>query len=235
MTRPPRVSKVRRLWLLFPLVALEGAHQLLVAARDPTPGALGLGRQPAEEPFLALRETCGGPSGPLFACGERATGRRPPQGDKRLLRHGGERSRPLALRVDFASQNTREFRQHHAGRWALGGLLLPPVKGVPVLSTWARLCRSLNRHNRRESNTTTPKASLRSGCFKQRLWTITGSVRNPSCCSVPCCALELVRSSRALWARCPAVGTVVRSTQPPASSSLRPIRAGWGLLVVFSL
>ena len=41
----------------IPLVALEGAHQLLVAARDYTPGALGIGSQPAEDPFLELRET----------------------------------------------------------------------------------------------------------------------------------------------------------------------------------
>jgi hypothetical protein len=54
MTRPPRVSKVWRLWLIFPLVTLEGAHQLLAAARYHTFGALDLGSQPVEEPFLEL-------------------------------------------------------------------------------------------------------------------------------------------------------------------------------------
>src|SRR2546421_11103526 len=44
----------------IPLVALESAHQLLVAARNHTPGTLGIGRQPTEDPFLELRETCGG-------------------------------------------------------------------------------------------------------------------------------------------------------------------------------
>jgi endonuclease-3 len=62
----------------MPLIALEGAHQLLVAARDHTPGALGLDSHPAEEPFLELGETCGGPLGPLLACRKRATGHRHP-------------------------------------------------------------------------------------------------------------------------------------------------------------
>ena len=35
----------------IPLVALEGAHQLLVAARDDTPSALGIGSHPAEIRF----------------------------------------------------------------------------------------------------------------------------------------------------------------------------------------
>jgi hypothetical protein len=38
----------------IPLIALEGAHQLLVAARDHTPGALGIDSHPAEDPFLEL-------------------------------------------------------------------------------------------------------------------------------------------------------------------------------------
>jgi hypothetical protein len=38
----------------MPLIALEGAHQLLVAARDHTPGALGLDSHPAEDPCLEL-------------------------------------------------------------------------------------------------------------------------------------------------------------------------------------
>src|SRR5438132_11125632 len=49
----------------LPLVALEGAHQRLVATRAYTPGALGIGSPPAEDPFLELREPCGGHSGPL--------------------------------------------------------------------------------------------------------------------------------------------------------------------------
>jgi hypothetical protein len=54
MIRPPRVSKVRRLGLIFPLVTLEGTHPLLAAARYHTVGALDLGSQPAEGPFLEL-------------------------------------------------------------------------------------------------------------------------------------------------------------------------------------
>jgi hypothetical protein len=65
----------------MPRVTLEGAPHLLVAARDHSPGALGIGRHPAAEPCLARRETWGGHPSPLFAGGEGATGRRPPQGD----------------------------------------------------------------------------------------------------------------------------------------------------------
>jgi hypothetical protein len=38
----------------IPLVALESTHQLLVAARNHTPGALGIGSQPVEAPCLEL-------------------------------------------------------------------------------------------------------------------------------------------------------------------------------------
>src|SRR5215470_3668920 len=110
----------------IPLVALASAHQLLVAARNHTPGVLGIGRHPTEDPFLELRETCGGHPGPRLAGGERETGRRHPQGDKILLLDGGKRSRQLALRANFADQHPGEFRQHHEGRRALGGLLVPP-------------------------------------------------------------------------------------------------------------
>jgi hypothetical protein len=36
------------------LVTLESAHQLLVATRDHPLGSLGIGGQPAEDPFLEL-------------------------------------------------------------------------------------------------------------------------------------------------------------------------------------
>jgi hypothetical protein len=109
----------------IPLVALEGAHQLLVATRDYTPGALGIGSQPAEDPFLELRETCGGHSGPLLACGERETGRRYPQGDKILLLHGGERARQLPV----FSANNPPAHAHERGRKSLPGAGLRAGEG----------------------------------------------------------------------------------------------------------
>src|SRR4051794_29299907 len=48
----------------IPLGALASAPQLLMAARNHTPGMLGIGCHPTEDPFLELRETCGGHPGP---------------------------------------------------------------------------------------------------------------------------------------------------------------------------
>jgi len=40
------------------------------------------------------------------------------------------------------------------------GFLSYPGKGIPVLSTCARICRSISRHSSSASNNTNPKASI---------------------------------------------------------------------------
>jgi hypothetical protein len=52
-TPAPRVQGAEAM-AAIPLAALEGAHQRLAAARYHTLGALGIGSQPAEDPFLEL-------------------------------------------------------------------------------------------------------------------------------------------------------------------------------------
>jgi len=52
-TPAPRVQGAAAI-AAMPLAALAGAHQRLAAARYHTLGALGIGSQPAEDPFLEL-------------------------------------------------------------------------------------------------------------------------------------------------------------------------------------
>src|SRR5215831_6814943 len=54
-----------------------------------------------------------------------------------------------------------------------------PGKGVLVVSTCRRMARSINRQMRSAKSNTRPKASMRSGFFRKRLFTMTGSLRKP--------------------------------------------------------
>jgi hypothetical protein len=64
-----------------------------------------------------------------------------------------------------------------------------PGNGVSVVSTWTRSVLSLRRHSSSASNHTSPRASIRSGFFSNRLWTMSGSFKKPKFCSIPCCSL----------------------------------------------
>ena len=57
--------------------------------------------------------------------------------------------------------------------------LSQPIKGVLVVSTYVRIVRSIQRQISSANHTTRPKASMRSGFFRNRLLTSTGSLRNP--------------------------------------------------------
>jgi len=54
-----------------------------------------------------------------------------------------------------------------------------PVKDVLVVSTEVRIARSIKRHSHSANKKMRPKASMRSGFFRKRLLTSTGSLRNP--------------------------------------------------------
>ena len=62
------------------------------------------------------------------------------------------------------------------GFWV--AFLSHPTNGLPVVSTWTRSLRSTRRHSSSASNHTNPKASIRSGFFKNRLLTMTGAFKN---------------------------------------------------------
>src|SRR5262249_445945 len=107
----------------------HGTHQVLMTARDQAAGTLVVRREPLEEPFVPSGETLCGQRGPLFACGECATGGwhvaggqglgLPPRG------RGGQVRGGAALQDDDA----RELRDHHAGGGPLWRLLVPPRPG----------------------------------------------------------------------------------------------------------
>jgi hypothetical protein len=54
-----------------------------------------------------------------------------------------------------------------------------PGKGVQMVSTCLRIVRAIKRQSSSANNKMRPKASMRSGFFRNRLLTITGSFRNP--------------------------------------------------------
>jgi hypothetical protein len=54
-------------------------------------------------------------------------------------------------------------------------LLSHPGNGFPVVSTWTRSVLSPRRHSSSASNHTSPSASIRSGFFRKRLLTMSGS------------------------------------------------------------
>ena len=64
-----------------------------------------------------------------------------------------------------------------------------PVHVSPGVSTWTRSVLSIRRQSRSASHKTSPRASIRSGFFRNRLLTISGSYKKPSVCSMPCCSL----------------------------------------------
>jgi len=64
-----------------------------------------------------------------------------------------------------------------------------PGKGMLVVSTYVRIVRSIQRQLSSANKHTRPKTSMRSGFLRYKLLTMTGSLRNPSFCSVPCCSL----------------------------------------------
>lgn len=57
--------------------------------------------------------------------------------------------------------------------------LSQPIQGVLVVSTYVRIARSITRQMSSAKKNTRPNASMRSGFFRNRLWTSTGSLRNP--------------------------------------------------------
>src|SRR5262249_62026116 len=54
-----------------------------------------------------------------------------------------------------------------------------PVNGFPVVSTCTRRVLATRLHSSSASNNTSPRASIRSGFFRNRLLTISGSFKKP--------------------------------------------------------
>jgi hypothetical protein len=61
----------------------------------------------------------------------------------------------------------------------LVAFLSHPGNLFPVVSTWTRRVLSTRRQRRSASNKTSPRASIRSGFFRNRLLTISGSFKKP--------------------------------------------------------
>ena len=71
---------------------------------------------------------------------------------------------------------------------SVAGVSHPGTRG-PVGSPGRRLARAIKRQISSAKSHPSPQAAIRSGCFRNRLWTSTGSWRTPEVCSVPCGAL----------------------------------------------
>jgi hypothetical protein len=60
-----------------------------------------------------------------------------------------------------------------------------PVHGVSVVATWTRRVLPMRRPRRRAHHPTSPRASLRSGFFRHRLWSMSGAFPKPHLGSLP--------------------------------------------------
>jgi hypothetical protein len=101
-----------------------------------------------------------------------------------------ESRRALALRTDFAYQDTREFRHHHEGAGCSRRFWSNSAKGVSVALTSSRICHSLRHQSNSANYNTRPRAAMRSGFFRRRLLPMRGSFKKPSCCSPPYWSLQ---------------------------------------------
>jgi len=75
-------------------------------------------------------------------------------------------------------------RDRFVGGWRLvsieqQGAAANAGKGVLVVSTCLRMVRSINRQMRSAKSNMRPKASMRAGFFRKRLFIMTGSLRKP--------------------------------------------------------
>ena len=163
-----------------PLVPGPGTPHVLLTAREPAAGALLVRRPPMEEVLVPSGEALGCHRAPL---GEPVGSVQEVAGTSRALRYGcgppesGRASGRWGPCCTTLTPAPCVRIMKAVGR--SGACLAHPGKGGRVGSTGLRSARSSTRQSRSASHHMRPRASLRAGFCRQRLWTSTGAFSKP--------------------------------------------------------